>query len=184
MIFSNQSGKRCDPDPLLSRNIATIGIREIEIWEEMVLQDESLFKEVYNLIYCDNPRIAWHAAWIIDHASETDPGKLETYIPELIERLPFEKSSALKRHFTRMLIGQKIPENQLGRLIDVLYNLLSPAEAIAVRANALQLLLNIALAETELQSELIIVTEAILEEELTPGMLSKAKRVLQTLKRQ
>jgi hypothetical protein len=150
----------------------------------MVLQDDSLFTEIYRLIYCDNPRIAWHAAWVIDHASEADPQKLQAYVPEIIDQLPHLKSSALKRHFTRMLLSQKIPNDRLGPLVDVLYNLLAPSEAIAVRANALQLLLNISLIEPELQPELVIVTETILEEELTPGMISKAKRVLESLKHQ
>ncbi len=69
-------------------------------------------------------------------------------------------------------------------LFNEINNLLSPSEAIAVRANALQLLLNISLIEPELQSELISVTESILEEELTSGMNSKAKSILRTLKRQ
>ena len=36
----------------------------------MVLKDESLFNEIYDLIYSNNPRLAWHAAWVIDHVSE------------------------------------------------------------------------------------------------------------------
>lgn len=150
----------------------------------MVLRDESLFHEIYNLIYCNNPRLAWHAAWVIDHVSEANPSKLEIFVPEMIDHLPQLKSSSLKRHFTRMLLSQKIPENKLGKLVDILYKLLSPSEAVAVRANALQLLLNISIIEPELQSELICVTESILEEELTSGMKSKAKNILKILKRQ
>ena len=150
----------------------------------MVLKDASLFNEIYYLIYSDNPRLAWHAAWVIDHVSEADPSKLEIFVPEMIDHLPQLKSSSLKRHFTRMLLSQKIPEERLGKLVDVLYKLLIPSEAIAVRANALQLLLNISLIEPDLQSELVCVAETILEEELTPGMKSKTKSILRFLKRQ
>lgn len=150
----------------------------------MVLKDASLFNEIYYLIYSDNPRLAWHAAWVIDHVSEADPSKLEIFVPEMIDHLPQLKSSSLKRHFTRMLLSQKIPEERLGKLVDVLYKLLIPSEAIAVRANALQLLLNISLIEPDLQSELVCVAETILEEELTPGMKSKTKSILRILKRQ
>lgn len=184
MTFSSRSGKKNNEDSLLSQRLEKIGIQEISIWKEMVLKDEPLFNEIYNLIYSNNSRLAWHAAWVIDHVSEADPSKLETFVPEMIDHLPQLKSSSLKRHFTRMLLSQKIPENRLGKLVDILYNMLSPSEAVAVRANALQLLLNISLIEPELQSELICVTESILEEELTPGMNSKAKSILRTLKRQ
>jgi len=179
MTSSNLSVQKSNP--LLQDNLERLGAREIGIWKEMILQDKVLFKDVYNLIYSDNSRIAWHASWVIDHVSEAEPGLLEVFIPELIDHLPYLKSSSLKRHVTRMLISQKIPENKMGQLIDILYKLLSPAEAIAVRANSLQILLNIALIEPDLQSELIIVTESILEEELTSGMKSKARRVLKRL---
>lgn len=182
MTSSNQREQRIETTKKLEGKLKIPGVREIYLWKAMVLQDESLFAEVYDLIYCDNPRLAWHAAWVIDHASEDAPDKLEPYVPEMIEHLPKLKSSSLKRHFTRMLISQDIPENLLGMLIDMLYDLLSPSEAIAVRANALQLLYQIALREPGLKSELIIVTESILEEELTPGMLSKGKRILKSLR--
>jgi hypothetical protein len=182
MTFFNQSGKKDESGMLLRNRIEMLGAREIYLWKEMVLRDESLFSQIYALIYCDQPRIAWHAAWVIDHVSEADPGKLEPYIPELIDQLPKLKSSSLKRHFTRMINRHEIPENQLGMLIDVLYGLLSPSEAIAVRANTLEILHKIALKEPDLQAELISVTEAILEEELTPGMLSKGKKILRSLR--
>jgi hypothetical protein len=182
MISSNQPVSNDHINLLLSQKLEKIGAREIGMWREIVLQDEILFAEIYRLIYCDNPRLAWHAAWVIDLVSEVAPSKLAPYVSEMIDRLPQIKSSSLKRHFTRMLLSQKIPENRMGNLVDVLYDLLSPSEAIAVRANALQLLLNIALIEPELKFELISVTESILEEELTPGMISKSKRVLLTLR--
>ena len=72
----------------------------------------------------------------------------------------------------------------MGLLIDVLYNLLSPSEAIAVRANALELLHKIVLKEPDLQAELISVTDAILEEDLTPGLISKGKKILRSLRNQ
>ena len=182
MTSSNQRVQRIETNKKLEGRLEKLGAREIFLWKAMVLQDESLFAEVYDLIYCDNPRLAWHAAWVIDHVSEDAPEKLEPFVPELIEHLPKLKSSSLRRHFTRMLIRQVIPENLLGKLVDVLYDLLSPSEAIAVRANALQLLYQIALKEPGLKSELITVTESILEEELTPGMMSKGKRILKSLR--
>ncbi len=181
MNSSNQPGRKSESTGILKKNLENIGIQEIGIWKEMVLQDDALFSEIYSLIYCDNPRIAWHAAWVTDHVSEAEPKKLEAFVPEMIDHLPNLTSSSLKRHFTRMLLSQKIPESQLGRMIDTLYSLLSPSEAVAVRANSLQLLHNIALNLPELKSELISVAESMLEEELTPGMKSKAKKVIYSL---
>lgn len=70
MTFSSLSGKNNSPDSLLSQRLENIGVQEITLWKEMVLKDVSLFNEIYNLIYCDNLRLAWHATWVIDHVSE------------------------------------------------------------------------------------------------------------------
>jgi hypothetical protein len=184
MTSSSQSGKKDDSDLNLKNRIKKFGACEIYLWKEMVLQDESLFPQIYALMYNDQPRIAWHAAWVIDHVSEADPAKLEPFIPELIDRLPTLKSSSLRRHYTRMINRHEIPENQMGMLIDVLYDFLSPSEAIAVRANSLEILYKIARKETDLQNELISVIESILEEEPTPGMISKGKKILRSLRSQ
>jgi len=72
MTFSSRSGKKNNQDSLLSQRLEKIGVQEISLWKEMVLKDEPLFNEIYNLIYCNNPRLAWHAAWVIDHVSEVD----------------------------------------------------------------------------------------------------------------
>jgi hypothetical protein len=182
MTFSSRSEKKDDSGLLLRNRLEMLGAREIFLWKEMVLKDISLFEQIYPLIYCEKPKVAWHAAWVIDHVSEADPSLLEPYIPDLIDCLPKLKSSSLKRHFTRMINRHDIPENQMGMLIDVLYDFLSPSEDVAVRANALEILLKLALKEPELQSELICVTEAILEEDLTPGMISKGKKILRLLR--
>jgi hypothetical protein len=183
MTFSGLSEIN-DAELLLKKRLGTFGKSEIYIWKEMVLGDELLFDQIYRLIFCDEPKIAWHAAWVIDHVSEADPSKLEPHVNELIDMLPELKSTALKRHFTRMINRHAIPEERMGQLLDVLYKFLSPAEAIAVRANALEILLKIALSEPELQNELVSVTEAMLEDERTPGMISKGKKILRRLKDQ
>ena len=81
-----------------------------------------------------------------------------------------------------MINRHEIPEEQMGMLVDVLYHLVSPSEAIAVRANALEILCKIVIKEPDLKAELISVTEALLEEEPTPGMISKGKKILRLLK--
>ncbi len=182
MTFSGRFEMKNEEDIELSRNIEQFSVREIYLWKEMVLRDDLLFRNVYNLISSNNPKVAWHAAWVIDHASEADPSKLEPHIMELIERLPNLTSSSLKRHFTRMLIKQEIPEEKLGQMVDVLFGLLKPSEAIAVRANAIQLLYQITMKEPDLKGELIDVLETMLEEEQSRGILSKGKKILKALR--
>ncbi len=184
MTFYSQLKRNEDKDQLIKAKLEQFSIREVYLWKKMVLKDPELFSHVYNLIYCDNPRIAWHAAWVIDHASEEEPSMLEPYVDEIIDQLPDLKSSSLKRHFTRMLISQEIPEDKLGMMVDLLYKLATPAEAIAVQANSLELLYRIVLRVPELKSELVSFIEGMLEDVRSPGMNSKGKNILRSLKRQ
>lgn len=184
MNFSNQQGKTKDNAQVLKNRLENIGPKEIYIWREMVLQDKDLFDEVFNLIFCDNPRISWHAAWVIDHVSEVDPGRLKIRVTEIIDNLPHLKSSSLKRHFTRMLLRQKIPTDKAGRLVDVLYKLLLPSEATAVRANSMHLLYKLALTEPDLQAELCSTIHSLLETERSAGMVSAGNKILRALRYQ
>jgi hypothetical protein len=184
MSFSEPAVKQKTDFNKLSLNLENLGKQEIYLWREMVLKDESLFAAIYHLISSDNPRVAWHAAWVIDHASEAEPDKLEPYVPELIDSLPGLKNSSLKRHFTRMLNRHKIPDDKAGILIDVLYALLSPSEAIAVRANSMRLLCKIALREPDLKEELSRTIQSLLEVEEKPGILSTGRNILRELRHQ
>lgn len=166
---------------MLAEKLERIGIREIYLWKELVRHDDALFDQIYRLIFCDQPRIAWHAAWVTDHVSEAEPVKLEPHVPELIDQLPHLKSNALKRHFTRMLCRHEIPESKMGLLIDVLYRQLSPAEDIAVRAFSMQLLFQLAMKEPGLQPELTSVIESMLEEDCSAGIRSKGRKLLRML---
>jgi hypothetical protein len=184
MTFSRQYGREKDNFPDLRSRLEHIGAREIYIWKEMVLRDESLFEEIYGLIYCDQPRIAWHAAWVIDHVSEAEPRRLKNHVPDIIDQLPTLKSTALKRHFTRMLNSQEISLDKAGLLIDALFKLMEPSEAIAVRANSMNLLYKLALKEPDLQPELCLVIQSVIETENTPGIVSSGKKILRALKYQ
>lgn len=155
---------------------------ELDIWKRSVLADEGLFNQLYELTFSQDHKIAWRACWIVDNASEDSPELLSPHIPEIVSRLAIEKSGSMKRHFTRILCRYKIPEELLGRLVDISFNLLSLTEDVAVRANAMQLLFNISQREPDLKGELAMVLERLLEEGSTPGIVSRTKKLLQQLR--
>ncbi len=183
-MISSGSGTKNRIDPAeLGRKIKQIGGGELEIWKHSALADEELFSQLYQLTYSKDHKIAWRSCWIIDTTAEASPGRLIPYLPEIIDRLSTEKSGSIKRHFTRILSRYDIPEECLGQLVDTAFRLLSPSEAIAVRANAMQILYNIALREPDLKGELASVIESILDEGGTPGLVSRARKLLRELAR-
>ena len=177
----NDTKGRIEVDNLKYRLLQIRG-GELEIWKRSVLTDKELFNQLYEMTFSPDHKIAWRACWIVDNAAEDSPELLCSHIPEIVSRLAEEKSGSMKRHYTRILCRYQIPEELLGRLVDISFQLLSPNEDVAVRANVMQLLYNISQLEPDLKGELASVLETLLEEGGTPGIVSKASKLLKKLR--
>lgn len=169
-----------DPE-ILRKEILQIGGGELELWKLSVQSDERLFKQIYQLIFSGNHKVAWRSCWIIDNATENYPEMLDPLIPEIVEHLNKTQSGSLKRHFTRMLCRIEIPDELLGQVVNRCFELLSPAEPVAVRANAMQVLFNVSQREPDLKQELAAVIESLMEEGGTAGFMNRAERLLHKL---
>jgi len=166
----------------IKENILDFGVGGIEIWRKMVITDEHLFNQLFQLIFSDDKRLAWRACWIIDTASEEFPELLADKIPEIIAGFVSTKNSSLKRHFTRILCRYKIPNEYLGEVVNRSFELLLPSEPPAVRVFAMQLLFNIAQELTDLKGELICVIESLMEEGGSAGFLNRSGKLIRKLR--
>ncbi len=167
----------------VKEKLGHIGGGELEFWKYTVLTDPEIFNEVLNLIFKDEEKIAWRAAWIIDNATEKYPELLIPHIPAIIDHFLHTQNSSLQRIFTRILMRHKIPDHSIGAVFDRCYELLSPIHPIAVRANAMQVLYNITEYWPELKPELAMVISGMLEEAEEAGIISKARNLLKKLNR-
>ena len=165
----------------LKKKILQMSCGELELWTLAVLKDEKVFKQIYSLISSDEPKVAWRSCWIIDNATENNPEMLVPLIPEIVAHLNITQNGSLKRHFTRILCRYNIPEELLVQVVNRCFELLSPVEAVAVRANAMQLLFNIAQRETGLKQELALVIQGLLEEGGTAGFMNRAEKLVRKL---
>ena len=166
----------------IRHSINRIGVGELEIWKKSVIADKRLFKQIFQLIFSGDKRLAWRSCWIIDTASEEVPDLLTDKLPEIIEGLLSTNNGSLKRHFTRILCRYQIPEEYLGRIVNRSFELLAPTELPAVRVFAMQLLFNIAQHLPDLKGELIFVIEGLLEEVCSAGFINRAGKLLRNLK--
>jgi hypothetical protein len=183
MITSDREVYKESDTRLLKEKLLNIGEGELRIWKLSVLSDESLFKQVYSLIYSTDQKAAWRAGWIIDNATEKFPELLAPFIPDIISQLIMTRNSSLKRIFTRMLSRFEIPEEFLVQVVNRCFELLSPAEPAAVRVNAMQVLFNVSQREPGLKQELATVLESLLEERESKGFINRAEKLLQQLRR-
>lgn len=164
------------------QNIFATGVNELEIWKRAVNADARLFNLLFQFIFSDDQRLAWRSCWIIDTASEDFPDLLADKLPKIIVALLSTKNSSLKRHFTRILCRYQIPEEYLGAIVNQSFELLSPAEPIAVRVNAMQLLFNITQQLPDLKGELILVIESLREEGESVGFINRSEKLLRKLR--
>jgi len=165
----------------LKQKILKIGGGELELWKLSVLSDEMLFKQLYELIYSEEEKVAWRSGWIIDNAAEDHHEMLAAFIPDIVAQLLITKNSSLKRIFTRILIRYEIPDELLGSVLDRCYQLLSPLEPVAVRANAMQVIYNITQLEPALKQEFLIVLRDLLEEGGTAGLVNRASKLIKAI---
>lgn len=174
----------CDNEDIenIKSKTLSFGVKELGIWKKSVKADERLFNQLFQFIFSDNQRLAWHCCWIIDSASEEFPDLLVGRLSEIITGLSSTKNGSLKRHFTRILCRYQIPEEYLGAIVNRSFELLAPSEPIAVRANALQLLFNIAQHLPDLKGELISVIECLMEEGGSAGFINRSGKLLRQLR--
>jgi len=158
-----------------------MGSGELELWKLAVISDEKVFEQIYSLISSDDPKVAWRSCWIIDNATKDHPEMIVPLIPDIVAHLNITQNGSLKRHFTRILCRHNIPEELLVQVVDRCFKLLSPVEAVAVRANAMQLLFNISQCEPGLKQELASVIENLLEEGGTAGFMNRAEKLVRKL---
>ncbi|HZK96663.1 MAG TPA: hypothetical protein VFC67_20860 [Prolixibacteraceae bacterium] len=166
----------------IKQNLRNFGGGGLEVWKKMVIADERLFNQLFQLIFSEDKRLAWRSCWIVDAASEEVPELIADKIPAIITGLTSTKNSALKRHFTRILCRYKISEEYLGVVVNKCFELLVPSELAAVRVFAMQLLYNISHDLPDLKVELICMLEGLMEEGASAGFLNRSGKLLRQLR--
>jgi len=169
-------------DKDIKQHLVSFGGGEFEMWKRTVIADKRLFDRLFQFVFSDDKRLAWHSCWIIDTASEEFPDLLADKIPDIIEGLLSTKNGSLKRHFTRILCRYHIPMEYQGLVVNRSFDLLAPSEAPAVRVFAMQLLFNISQELPDLKGELICVLESLMEEGGSAGFINRSGKLLLKLR--
>lgn len=126
----------------------------------------------------------WRAAWMVDKIHEKHPDRVLPYFPAITTFVLKTGNSAKKRHFLKLLSLHPIEEENMAVLLDFCINIFTnPAEDIAVRVHAMQVLYNIAEKEPDFSGELIGLVEFELEHNGSAGIASRAKKMLPKLYR-
>lgn len=139
------------------------------------------FKKIVNIIYKESPPLPQRAAWLLAVVNQQHPELLKPYLSRFIDTIEQFNVDAIKRNMSSVLAKHDLPVKLQGKAVDVLFRLmLSPAETVAVKTEAMQTLGNIARKHPELRNELKMAIEDQLPK-TTAAFHARAKRIFKFL---
>ncbi len=122
----------------------------------IIEENPDLIKDLVSLTLMKDVRIPARASWIMCHCHESMPGIVSPFAAEIIEALPTFLHTGTRRNILKIFITEPIPEDYQVFMFDHCLDwMVSKKEPIAVKAYAMDILVNIAMQEPDLKNEVI-----------------------------
>lgn len=152
----------------------------------LIGNNRNYFNTVLELSFSEPYPICMRASWVIMHYCNKNPDYIQPHLDYILKQILLSKIDGVKRNYIKVFAEYAILEKieNLGLLIDLCFKLFNnPAEAIAIRAFCLDVLIKIAKNEPELIPE---IKESITfqTEHFSAGLKNKAYKVLQKIEKQ
>ena len=136
------------------------------------------FEELYQLMFFENPKIAWRAAWVMEKVQLLKPELFTEKIPEIITALPTFQHDGSKRCLLLVVLRSPLPNPIPVELINFCFDLMmSKKTSIAIQANAMKVLDKICKQEPDLRNELELFLKDDLSE-YSKGFRASARKIL------
>jgi hypothetical protein len=144
--------------------------------------DSKRFRQLMALFLRGDYRVTQRSAWIVSYSSDHYPALIRPWLPSMVKKMQEPGvHDAVLRNVVRILQCVDIPCPILGRVMAQCFDYLaSPGYPIAVRANAMTVLCNIAKKEPAIKRELRAMIEQMLPH-AGSGLLSRGRKVLKQL---
>ncbi len=125
-------------------------------------------------------------AWVINGVAENHPELVVPHLKTLILRLgKTPLPDAVKRNVVRILSFVPLPEEIHSEIVHTCFDYLSsPHEPVAVKAFAMSVLHKLSGTYPEIKTELRELLELELEKVPSPGIKSRAQKILSQLRKQ
>lgn len=145
--------------------------------------DETRLECLMDLFMNDTYRVVQRAAWVISNIAVKHPQMIRKYLATLVEKLDDNAAHiAVKRNIFRIFDHIDIPDPLHGAIMDRCFNALeNPAEALAVRAFAIGILMKLMQFYPEIKHEFKIILEDYLRHETAPSFRSRAAKALKKM---
>jgi hypothetical protein len=147
--------------------------------------DRRRYRELIELLLHGEPVITQRAAWILSICHDAHRHLILPHLPNILKKMQEPGvHAALKRNVVRSLQNCDIPQSQLGTVVSLCFDFLAALDTpVAIRANAMTVLLNISDREPDLKRELRTSIELMLPH-CEPAIVSRARMVMKKLDRE
>lgn len=164
--------------------LSPMGKKEVDWLCSEALLDPAVFEFFFEQIRNATPRIAWHAAWVLEKVSEADPDRFtESQNRQLVELTAVNQHDGLQRIVLSILLNipllQPISVDFINQCFE---KMLSPKETVGVQVLSMKLLEQICVVEPDFKPELFFSLENTDDELYSRGYIAAKKNLLKRLK--
>ncbi|NDV46563.1 hypothetical protein D0T49_05840 [Paludibacter sp. 221] len=141
------------------------------------------FKVVFELMFDENEKTAWHAAWICEKVSETHPDYFsEKSLQRIVELAVSTNYTGLQRLLLSMILNMGLPEDIPVEFINVCFErMVSPKSPTGVQALSMKILFEFSKKVPDFKPELKAYLESVDIENYTAGFVTARKHILKKL---
>jgi len=167
---------------ILAQSVQHINYRQLFADVSESPEDFSL---VFELMFDENEKVAWHAAWICEKVSERSPHFFSKKAIERIVTLAISTVfTGLQRLLLSMILNLGLPDEIPVDFINLSFErMISPKSPVAVQVLSMKILYEFTKCEPDLKAELKAYLESVDIENYTTGYRSARKNILKKLQK-
>jgi hypothetical protein len=153
----------------------------IDLVANYIGTDQERFDELILLMLNGPDPLPQRSAWAMSVITDKHPFLMKPHESVLIDAIDSFRHTAIHRCVFRYLAAVKLPENYMGKLLDICYKyLLDNKMPLAVKVHSMQIIYNISELEPDLKEELRLTIESIYDDG-APAIKSRGGMLLKKL---
>lgn len=160
-----------------------INVKNIQEMIHLGRDDEGVKRELYDLIYDPDERIAYQAAWVLTHFSSQENEWLNEMQDDLIDEAVTTPHTGKRRLLLTLLNDQVFqPPLRIDFLDFCLQKMIAHEEPYGIRSLCMKISYTLCRPIPELLQEYRVTIE-MMEEDLAPSLAASRRNILKTMKK-
>ena len=145
-----------------------------------ILNDPSLFKEVFEGMLNKDPVIRMRSADAIEKVSAKHPEYLQPFKSKLINQIPKIEQQEVRWHVAQMFSYIKINKTERDKIIKILLSYMETDESKIVKTFSMQTLADLAEKDEQIKPKIINLIKGMIKNG-SPAIISRGKKLLKQL---